>query len=545
MKRILLIVAISMATIAYGEVKPAQILQDGMVVEYSKPLTLWGTADPNEKFDIKINNARKARVQATKEGKWKVELPALKPGGPYTLTIGDKVIKDVLSGDVVLCSGQSNMELYVYRVDDMFHDIITTYKNDNIRQFIAPKEISFDGPESDLKGGQWTKTSPSTSRNFSALGYFLAMEMNAKTGRPVGIINCSWGGTPIESWMSEKSLTGYSRQLGQLMIDKDSGYRERQTRMEHEKQNRWNATLWAGDPGRKEHWESKNTDLTYWENIDLLNDREWSKDECNPKAGSHWFTKKINIPENLASLPATLRMGVIVDSDSTYVNGEFVGTVSYRYPLRIYKLRPGLLKPGENSITVRLVSNGELGEFIPDKPYKIIFEGGEEISLNGEWKYKEGKIMPSAPGSTFWCYSPTVLYNSMISPITYYPVGNVVWYQGESNVDNRNEYGDLLKRMVKLWREDRKDNSLPFYIVELANYLPESDKSGRQAWAEMRSNQKSACEQIEYCTFINNYDLGEWNDIHPLDKKTLAERIAKEMNLDRIKKGKKNKRKDR
>lgn len=540
MKRILLGCAILITSyVAYGEVKPAQILQDGMVVEYSKPLTLWGTADANEKFDIKVNNVRKARVQADNEGKWKVELSALKPGGPYNLTIGDKVLKDVLSGDVVLCSGQSNMELYVYRVDDMFHDIISTYKNDKIRQFIAPKEISFDGPDADLKGGKWISTSPSTSRNFSALGYFLAMEMYAKTGRPVGIINCSWGGTPIEAWMSKKSLTGYPRQLGQLSIDKDSGYRERQTRMEQEKQGRWNVALWAGDPGRKEHWELKNTDFTGWKDIDLLKDTEWSRDEYNPKAGSHWFSKKVNIPENLASQSATLRMGVIVDSDSTYVNGEFVGTVSYRYPPRIYNLRPGLLTPGENIITVRLVSNGEAGEFIPEKPYKIIFEGGEEISLEGEWKYKEGMRMPAAPESTFWCYSPTVLYNSMISPITSYQVGNVVWYQGESNVGTRNEYGGLLERMIALWRADRKDSSLPFYIVELANYLPDSDKAGRDAWAEMRANQKTACERIDYCTLVENYDLGEWNDIHPLDKKTLAERIVKKMNLVKDKNGKK------
>lgn len=178
-----------------------------MVVEYSKPLTLWGTADSGEKFDIKINNSRKAKVVADQDGNWKVQLKPLAPGGPYEIRIGDKTIKNVLSGDVVLCSGQSNMELYVYRVDDMFHDLISTYQNDNIRQFIAPKEMSFDGPRQDLDGGEWISTSPSRSRNFSALGYFLAMEMNARTGRPVGIINCSWGGTPIESWMSERSLS--------------------------------------------------------------------------------------------------------------------------------------------------------------------------------------------------------------------------------------------------------------------------------------------------------------------------------------------------
>lgn len=292
MRRLLFAAAIVATLNIKAEIKPATILQSGMVVEYSKPLTLWGTADPGEKFDIKINNSRKARVVADQDGNWKVQLKPLASGGPYEIRIGDKTLKNVLSGDVVLCSGQSNMELYVYRVDDMFHDLISTYQNDNIRQFIAPKEMSFDGPRQDLDGGEWISTSPSRSRNFSALGYFLAMEMNARTGRPVGIINCSWGGTPIESWMSERSLSGFQRQLAQLDIDRDNGYRERVTAMEREKQGRWNAALWAGDPGRKEHWESGNTDISSWQTIDLLKERSWTTDGCNPIAGSHWFAKR-------------------------------------------------------------------------------------------------------------------------------------------------------------------------------------------------------------------------------------------------------------
>lgn len=542
MKKIVILGAVLAAFYAKAEVKPAKILQDGMVVEWTKPLTLWGTADPNEKFEIKINNVRKTKVQADSQGKWEVKLPALKAGGPYTIQIGDKTLHDVLSGDVVLCSGQSNMELYVYRVDDKFHDLITTYSNDNIRQFIAPKDVNFEGPAEDLSGGQWEKTSPSRSANFSALGYFIAMEMNKKTGRPVGVINCSWGGTPIEAWMSEKSLATYPRQLARLAIDKNAGYRDRVTATEREKQARWNAALWAGDPGRKEHWETASTDVSNWQDVDILKDRSWTTDGYNPIGGSHWFVKKVNIPSDLASQPATLRVGVLVDSDSTYVNGEFVGSISYCYPPRKYKLRDGLLKSGENTITVRLVSNGGQGEFIPEKPYKIVFENGEEISLEGSWKYKKGMEMPSAPSSTFWCYSPTVLYNSMIAPTSKYPVGSVVWYQGESNVGTRNEYGGLLEKMVNLWRNDRNEPNLPFYVVELANYLPDSDKGGRKAWAEMRDIQKATCEKVEGCELVENYDLGEWNDIHPLDKKTLAVRIVAKMKLSDKKSQKKSKR---
>lgn len=532
MRKILLLTAFA-ATLSsistFAKVTPAKIIQDGMVVEHSKPLTLWGTADPGEKFSVRVGNGKKTPVTADSEGKWKVQLPALKPGGPYTLNIGGNEVKDVLSGDVVLVSGQSNVELFVYRVEDMFGDLINSYSNDKVRQFIAPKEYAFDGPQSDLSGGEWVSTTPSKSRNFSALGYFIGMELQKQTGRPVGIVNCSWGGTPIEAWMSEKSLTGYPRQLAQLAINRDAGYRDRMSAAEREAQGRWNAALWAGDPGRSEHWEAVSTDVSAWQDVDILNDTSWTNDGVNNIGGSHWFVKKVNIPAELASKPATLRMGVLVDSDSTYVNGEFVGNITYCYPPRKYKLREGLLKPGENTVAVRLVSNGGRAQFIPEKPYKIVFEGGGEISLEGDWKYKPGKRMPGAPSSTFWVYSPTVLYNSMIAPLSDFPVGNVVWYQGESNVSNRNEYGPLLERMVSLWREDRKDPHLPFMVVELANYLPESDNWGRRSWAEMRKYQRQACDNTPDCHLIDNYDLGEWNDIHPLNKKTLAERIVAKM----------------
>ena len=273
------------------------------------------------------------------------------------------------------------------------------------------------------------------------------------------------------------------------------------------------------------------TDVSGWKDVDIIKDRSWTTDGVNAIGGSHWFVKKVNVPADLASKPATLRMGVLVDADSTYVNGEFVGSVSYQYPPRKYRLREGVLKPGENTIAVRLVSNGGRGEFIPEKPYKIVFEGGDEIPLEGVWKYRQGNRMPNAPGSTFWCYSPTVLYNSMIAPVSKYNVGNVVWYQGESNVGNRNEYGDLLSRMVNLWRSDRGDADLPFYVVELANYMPESNKGGRAAWAEMRDVQKKTCDALDNCTLVENYDLGEWNDIHPLDKMTLAKRVVAKMPL--------------
>ena len=160
-----------------------------------------------------------------------------------------------------------------------------------------------------------------------------------------------------------------------------------------------------------------------------------------------------------------------------------------------------------------------------EKPYKIIV-GDESVSLEGKWRYHLGTPMPQGPGMMFYCYIPAVLYNGMISPVITYPVRGTVWYQGESNVSRRNEYAPLLKTMIADWREASGNPEMPFYIVELADFLHPSDKGGRAAWAEMRKVQAQVADETPGALLIPNSDLGEWNDIHPLDKKTLGNRVA-------------------
>lgn len=227
----------------------------------------------------------------------------------------------------------------------------------------------------------------------------------------------------------------------------------------------------------------------------------------------------------MAGKPGLLRLGCIVDADSVYVNGTFVGTVSYQYPPRKYPIPAGLLKKGDNQITIRLFSNGGRANFVPEKPYKLI-AGDEEINLEGAWKYHRGAVVPPVQGGVSFNYIPAVLYNAMIHPIINYPVNGVVWYQGESNVDTRNSYTYMLKTLMDSWRADFNDRDMPFYIVELADFLHKDDRGGRAAWAEMRRNQAEAAKSTHNAYLVPNSDLGEWNDIHPLDKKTVGHRVV-------------------
>lgn len=521
------------------EVRLPHLFADGMVVQRDCPLKLWGTAAPGETVTVKVDKGKKSTTVAGADGQWRLSLPALKPGGPHIITVNDVVLNDVLSGDVLLFSGQSNMELPLARVTDMFAEEIAAYNNADIRQFKVPNVIDFHSPQEDVEG-EWEELNQENVMNFSALAYFTAKALNRQAGLPVGIINASWGGTPIEAWISEDFLTDFPQALNEKRIYEDDGYRDRIKRLEGENFARWNATMWATDPGMQAEvkWYAPSLDDSSWALVDLISGKytdektkgefgsdSWNADGVNPVNGSHWLRKNVELPASMAGKEGMLRLGCIVDADSVYVNGKLVGTTGYQYPPRKYEIPEGLLREGSNNVTVRLISQNGTPHFVAEKPYKII-AGGDTVSLEGDWRYHLGSKMPHSPGMEFYCYKPTVLYNAMISPIIKYPVKGAVWYQGESNVSRRNEYAKLLKTMIANWREASGDDSMPFYIVELADYLHPSDINGRTAWAEMRKMQAKAAEETPGAELIRNSDLGEWNDIHPLDKKTLGNRVA-------------------
>ena len=522
-----------------AKVKLPALISDGMVLQREQPIKVWGTADAGESVQVKfLKNATPTGVKGGKlkvaytvtadaNGRWTLTLPAMKPGGPYILQVNDIELKDILVGDVWLCSGQSNMELPVSRVTDMFRDEISAYENTNIRQLKVPNIFNFHAPQADLPDYvAWKPLTQENVMNFSALGYFFAKAMYEKNNIPVGLINSSWGGTPVEAWISEEGLKEFPKYINDKRQYEDDAYLKSIKQTEGLSFYRWNTSLYRGDAGLHEAtpWYAANYNDKDWKTVDLFS-TDWGTNGLNPINGSHWFRKEVEVPQDWNGKEATLRLGCIVDADSVYVNGTFVGTISYQYPPRIYTIPAGVLKAGKNTVTIRLISNNSYPHFVKEKPYKIIC-GNEEVSLQGEWKYRLGAPMPPAPGMMFFCYEPVCLYNAMIAPLQNYGIRGVLWYQGESNVDRRNEYAALLTALIADWRNTFGNPELPFYIVELADFLSRDDVSGRQAWAEMRKEQAKVAETNRNTRLIRNSDLGEWNDIHPLDKKTLGQRAA-------------------
>ena len=508
-----------------AKVKLPALISDGMVLQREQPVKIWGTADAGESVSVTFMK-KKYAATADNNGHWSVTLPSMKAGGPYLMRINDIKLNEILIGDVWLCSGQSNMELPVSRVTDMFATEINEYSNERIRQIIIPKVYNFHAPQETLSATSWKPMTQENVMNFSALAYFFAKEMYEKTKVPVGIINSSWGGTPIEAWISEEGLKEFPIYINDKRLYEDDAYCAHIKKLEGESFYRWNLSLYRSDAGlhEKTPWYASNYDDSNWQTVNMFS-RTWGNDGLNPIAGSHWLRQNVEIPQTWNNKEVTLRLGCIIDADSVYVNGTFAGTTGYQYPPRIYRIPAGILKPGVNNITVRIISNGGQPEFVQEKPYKLICDD-ESINLKEEWKYRLGTPMPSAPNMMFFCYKPVCLYNTMIAPLQHYTLRGTVWYQGESNVSRRNEYATLLTAMMADWRRTFSQPELPFYIVELADYLSKEDISGRKAWAEMRLEQAKAAQTTPNAFLIRNNDLGEWNDIHPLDKKTLGRRVA-------------------
>ncbi|MFP7654321.1 sialate O-acetylesterase [Chryseobacterium proteolyticum] len=506
----------------HAKVRLPALVSDGMILQRNQDLKIWGYADAGEKITVKFIS-KTYHATADQNGNWTLMLPKLNAGGPYSMTINEITLKDILIGDVWVASGQSNMELPMRRLTPLYENEIKNANNPNIRFFTVPQKYNFKAPQNDLDGGKWESTNPQTILDFSGVAYFFAKELNEKNKVPVGIIHTSLGGSPVQAWMDENSLRKYPEYLAEAERWKNDDLIKTTESQERSLSKAWYAELDQSDIGLNQHWEKDNGDDSGWKTMVVpgsWEDQEGSFD------GSVWFRKEIILPKGVDQKTAFLNLGRIKDADVTYINGIKVGNVTYEYPPRWYDIPKGVLKEGKNIITLRVINGSGKGQFIADKPYYLEIDG-QKTDLKSEWKYKIGaKMEKMAPGQTFIRWKPLGLYNAMINPLINYNIKGFIWYQGESNTGKPKEYGDLLSTMISLWRSKWNKNDLPFLIVQLANFMEKKDEPLDSGWAELREQQRQVSLNVPYAGLAVAIDVGEWNDIHPLNKKTVGDRLA-------------------
>ena len=523
---------------ADAKITMPQLFQSGMVMQRGKAIPVWGKADAGETITIRFNK-KEYTTTADANGRWRIDLPKMKAGGPYQMSVNEQTIDNIMIGDVWLLSGQSNIDVHIERVYPQYTTEVDNYENTNIRLFRVQNETSTHGVKDDIRPTSinWKPLNKQNAWPFSAVGYFLGKKMFEKNKVAQGIIVNSWGGTPIEAWISEDSLKAdYPMLIKKTQMYQSDNYVRAQMQANGAASQQWDAILNQNDPG----YADATCDDSQWTSINQ-NNWMWRG------TGSVWLRQHINIDKEHAGKPARLLLGTLFDQDITYLNGKEIGHTYYQYPPRRYDIPEGLLREGDNVIAVRFINKYGAAHFIPEKPYMLCF-GDDRLSQNpmpkdviplgAQWKMRVGTEMPQCPsGDVSLQNLPTTLYNAVLYPLAPYAINGIVWYQGESNTGNPAPYADYLKKLIGCWRDRWQDQQMPFVIVQLANYdgrqqtafprpitpQPEPVNSG---WAQLREAQRTVAKTDAKAELAVINDLGETVDIHPLRKKEVAERIS-------------------
>ncbi len=556
-----------LAAAANAQISLPGIFGDGMVIQREAEARIWGWAQPGETVRVRGSwsgegEAGTVQAIAQNNGQWVATLPTPKAGGPYTVTIRGEdarsgagtALRDVLLGDVWLCSGQSNMEWPVSAsaaaertIADAQRPTIRLFTVDNRTSLHAERNLQAADVPAGARSG-WRVCSPSTVPNFSAVGYTFGRQVQeglARAGQsdvPIGLISADWGGTVAQAWMSREAL---------------SAFPEFRTLLRSHEAMR--------DPARRAGGVSAAEDA-WWANLDALgpralmpdwvistyNDATWSEvtlpavfgtGQANPGAladvaafdGTIFFRKVVNLDEQFARKPAVLAIGPIDDRDEALINGVRIGAThgdnQWNQP-RSYKIPAGVLEAGNNTIALRVLDTGGLGAIgmTGDKswPMSLILNdgAGPTIDLAGPWKMWHGSPMKDLPaypaGAEVTPNSPTALYGGMISPLMPMAIRGAIWYQGESNRYDPALYARLMPALIADWRAGFQNPTLPFYFVQIAPFKYDNDKGQT---AELREAQAKTLA-VPHTGMVVTLDIGDPMDIHPRNKAEVGRRLA-------------------
>lgn len=551
-----------------------KVYGDRMVLQREKPVRISGNAAPGESVLVGIGD-NSVFATADKNGEWVAVLPEMKAGGPYMVSVsgasgGEPVIfSDVLVGDVWLASGQSNMEMPVYSKGKFWSSMngkaeAAAANNPNIRLYNASsqKYVSPGKVQTEVKGPGWQLATPENVERFSAAAYYFGRQLQKDVNVPIGLVSASWGGTRIEPWISRDAYerNGRLNELAQIDgIGTDNAELEAKYKAAAEKGRKsfveWEKRFYASNP-------QATAAAAEWKNPDY-NDSAWEKIE--EPAGSFpdvdgvgWYRKTVDVPAAWAGKDLTLSLGAVDDCDETFFNGVKVGATgsdvdSYWMVKRVYKVPGKLVKPGKNVVAVRVSDMFSAGGLQgPDSDMFLSPDGKDRVGLGKNWMFKlefaaDLKKIGARPDPLAFTKTnerhpsfPATLYNSMIAPWTVYPMRGFLWYQGESNAGNPEDYLKLKKILIDDWRTRWNDPDMAFLLVQLAgfekhspaNRLPDdfwvNREPGNPSWAPFREAQTATLAKVPNTGMAVCIDVGDHSDIHPADKQSVGYRLAKE-----------------
>jgi sialate O-acetylesterase len=501
---------------------------DNMILQRDKTNVIWGWTKPGETIHVEFSK-QIATTTSRANGSWQVRLSPLPAdaSGALTLRISGPqtvVFTNILVGDIWLCGGQSNMEFPLGRARNGEVEIKAA-DHPNLRFFIVKHQPAY--ALASTVQGAWKICTPQTvvqDDGISAVGYFFARKIQSETNIPIGLIKDCWGGTPAESWTSADALRSFQEfaaPLAEVNRLHARGGTEYGNYISH-----WYDEY---DIGQKNNWSAPGLDERDWKIVTIPGGFRELGVPGTPAVC--YFRKTIVLPDPLPQGAARIFLGVVERMDTTQINGKWVGASAWVENPRVYNISDGILKPGTNVITVRVLKTKPDGGFKSEpEELKLVLGDKTEISLAGEWKGKLSvDARPPHPlplGFENWPTMPAVLYNGMIAPVAPLAISGVIWYQGEANAGRAAQYRQLLPAMIADWRRSFAQGDFPFYIVSLAAFMPHKNSPVSDDWAELREAQALTADAVTNSGLAVTVDVGDASNIHPIDKKEVGERLA-------------------
>jgi sialate O-acetylesterase len=509
------------SSVSQAEVRLAPIFGDHMVMQRHQPIPVWGWADPGEMVRLELSQQR-TQTQADSQGRWRVVFAAEQAGGSFQLSVTGSntvVINDILIGEVWLAGGQSNMEWSVAQSGNAAAEIEQS-NWPQIRHIKIPKTLAFT-PKDSTEVASWKVSAPENVGQFSAAGYFFARKLHQELGVPVGIVNATWGGTNIETWISAQAFeTKFDINMRLMPADAASFEASYSVRME-EVVSRWRQGT-AAEISPLTNWQTLELDDSAWPKQQAPG--YWEEQGLKDLDGVVWYRRTLELTAAQAASAATLQLGMVDDCDETFVNGLPAGKTCGWDTQRRYKLPAEMMRAGKNVIAVRVTDTGGGGGFHGQADTLQLQTADRSIALAGTWRAQVESVKQKGfPGPNDL---PTLAFNAMIKPIAGFPVKGVIWYQGESNVPRAHQYAQTFPLLIADWRMQWGQPKLPFYFVQLSSFLPLKNNSLRgSTWAELRDAQLQTLK-VTKTGMVVSTDIGDADSIHPLNKQTVGLRLA-------------------
>lgn len=511
-----------------AKVELPSIFSDNMVIQQNAELTVAGKAKPLSTVTFRSDwKGGECKTKTSKEGRFVMKVPTPPAGGPYTIIVDNgtgekKILQNVLSGEVWLCSGQSNMEFPVKGEWAQVMDadqVVATMQRPALRLLQIRNTTSVTPLDDASVEFGWVESSPAAA-SFSAIGYLCGRMLQDSLNVPVGIIDATWGGTPVEAWTPHEYLKG---------VPGLEFYHEQLTAGKGEQ-----ALIDAAMEKVYEDYRAAEKMSYPYDRATMQKGKAWKKMpvpslwENNVMPGFDGIVVmqfELDLPEAAAGKPLQLCLGAVDDWDLTYFNGKFIGSGRIFDRQRDYHVDGNLVKSGKNVITVEVIDNAG-GGGIWKSSYAVV--DGTKYSLDGEWNYavlsdfSQTNMAYQLPDSPYY---PSVLYNAMIEPLTCMPLAGIFWYQGCANVGNAAQYEVCFKNMIEGWRKSFDNPSIPFYFVQLAGFQNSVTVQPDSEWALLRHAQSRAL-QLPNTGMATAIDLGNPVDIHPTNKQEVARRLS-------------------